>query len=344
MAVYTVLDTNDIASILRKYDLGILHRFEAISSGIENTNYFLWLKSSDQVITQWVLTIFENLSENSLPFFNNLTAHLSQKGFAVPAPQRMNDGQFVFSTFQPSRQSAGKFGVLVPKFSGASIELPDEVACQEIATFTAKMHNALSDFSDASDSLHSFKWCVQLVSELSTSIPKEDLQLLNLALKRYRVYQTLIDKCPAGIIHGDLFRDNVLFEKGEISAVIDFYNAGKAALLFDLAVIANDWAVNFECLPALFSSKEGSTKGVDLQNVYDKQKLDVLLAAYQSVRPFTEIEKQVWPHLMELAAFRFYLSRLKTKYTEGYQQQAKAGEVIKSPDAMKIIMQASMMR
>jgi homoserine kinase type II len=344
MAVYTVLDTNDIVSILRKYDLGTLQRFEAISSGIENTNYFLWLKSNDQIITQWVLTIFENLSESSLPFFNNLTIHLSQKGLAVPAPERMSNGQYVFSILQTSQRHANKFGVLVPKFEGASIDFPDEQACQRVAVFTAEMHNALSDFPDANNIQHSFNWCKQLVGELSPLIPEEDLQALNLALTRYQAYQALIDECPAGVVHGDLFRDNVLFENGKISGVIDFYNAGKTAFLFDLAVIANDWAVNFEYLPSLFSSKGGDIKGLELKNIYDKPKLDALLSAYESVRPFSDIEKTLWPRLMELAAFRFYLSRLKTKYTKGYQQEAKEGEVIKSPDAMKIIMLAAMER
>ena len=341
MAVYTVLSTNDIVSILRNYDLGALQRFEAISSGIENTNYFLWLTSNDQVITQWVLTIFENLSESSLPFFNNLTLHLSRKGFAVPAPMQLNNGQFVFEV---SQQHLNKFGVLVPKFEGRCIDRPDVEACRKIAIFTAKMHKALSDFPDANNIQHSFKWCKELIGELSPLIPEEDLQVLNLALTRYQAYQALIDECPAGVVHGDLFRDNVLFGNGEISGVIDFYNAGKTAFLFDLAVIANDWAVNFEYLPALFSSSEASVEGLDLQDIYDEQKVDVLLAAYESERPFTEIEKRVWPRLMELAAFRFYLSRLKTKYTEGYQQEAKAGDVIKSPDAMKLIMLAAMER
>ena len=196
--------------------------------------------------------------------------HLSRKGFAVPAPMQLNNGQFVFEV---SQQHVNKFGVLVPKFEGRCIDRPDVEACQDIAIFTAKMHKALSDFPDANNIQHSFKWCKQLIGELSPLIPEEDLQVLNLALTRYQAYQALIDECPAGVVHGDLFRDNVLFENREISGVIDFYNAGKTAFLFDLAVIANDWAVNFEYLPDLFSSNEPSVEGLDLQNIYDEQKL-----------------------------------------------------------------------
>jgi homoserine kinase type II len=79
-----------------------------------------------------------------------------------------------------------------------------------------------------------------------------------------------------------------------------------------------------------------------LQAIYNQQKLDSLVSAYESIRPLAEAEKQVWPRLLELAAFRFYLSRLKTKYMEGYQQEVKAGEAIKSPEAMKLILLASM--
>jgi homoserine kinase type II len=342
MAVYTVLDRSTIESILKNYNLGSLQCFEAISSGIENTNYFVSLKLEDQVVTQWVLTIFENLSESALPFFNNLTIYLSDKGFAVPAPQPMKNGQYIFSVRNPSHKQEKKFGVLVPKFEGASIILPDQVMCQKVAAFTARMHNALSGFPGARSIQHSLDWCSQLVRELSSLIPENDLQVLNLALTRYQHYQALIDQCPSGVVHGDLFRDNVLFEDKEISGVIDFYNAGKTAFLFDLAVIANDWAVNFEYLPSLFSSKKYQIKNDELQAIYNQQKLDSLVSAYESIRPLAEAEKQVWPRLLELAAFRFYLSRLKTKYMEGYQQEVKAGEAIKSPEAMKLILLASM--
>lgn len=348
MAVYTVLDTSAIVSILNGYDLGSLIRFDAISSGIENTNYFVWLESNDHVITQWVLTIFENLSESSLPFFNNLTVYLSQKGFAVPAPQVMKNGQYIFS-IHVNQEQVNKFGVLVPKFEGSSITSPDELACQKIAIFTAEMHNALSGFSGAENIQHSFDWCRQIVCELNPLVPEDDVQVLNLALKRYQDYQALIEQCPSGVVHGDLFRDNVLFEDGEVSGVIDFYNAGKTAFLFDLAVIANDWAVNFKYLPPLFTTNEGGLDAkvhnkFDLKKIYDEQRLAALVSEYESVRVLAVSEKQLWPRLLELAAFRFYLSRLKTKYTKGYQQEAKEGEVIKSPDAMRIILLAAMER
>ena len=280
MAVYPVLDTNKINNILRCYNLGQLQHFEAVASGIENTNYFLWLKSNDKQVTQWVLTIFENLCESSLPFYNNLTIDLSQKGFAVPAPQPMINGQYVFSINGSDQTQTRKFGVLVPKFEGRSMSAPNEAECQKIAVFAANMHNALSDFSDTRNIQHSVAWAERLVKELSLVIPKSELLFIESALERYRGFQVYIDQCPSGIVHGDLFRDNVLFEGEEISGVIDFYNAGKTALLFDLAVIANDWAVNFECLPSLFSSNQSDIENIDLHAIYSQQKLNAIVAAY----------------------------------------------------------------
>jgi homoserine kinase type II len=351
MAVYTVLNAEVIFDILKKYEVGILLDFEPVSSGIENTNYFVWTESDDQSINKWVLTVFENLSEESLPFFNSLTVHLSNKGFAVPAPKKMKNSQFVFfmnyslsSSVINDQPEQKKYGVLVPKFEGTADDFPDTSKCQKIAAYAAKMHKALYDFEADQRIQHSLEWCERLVEILSPLIPQDDAHLLSLALERYHNYQTLIEQCSQGAVHGDLFRDNVLFENGEISGVIDFYNAGRTAFLFDLAVIANDWTVNFERLPSLFSKSESAIDDVDLKAIYNEQKLTALVNAYESEKPFSNFEREAWPRLLELAALRFWLSRLKTKYIQSYQQASKAGEVIKSPEAMKVILLAAMAR
>lgn len=351
MAVYTVLNQNVISTILEEYEIGVLKHFEPVSSGIENTNYFIWTESADCSHLQWVLTVFENLRVEALPFFNELTIHLSKKGFAVPAPQKLNNGQFIFS-FNTSKTSSTKelkpeqkkYGVIVPKFEGTSVETPNAAMCQKIAIYTAKMHKALNDFKGVQDIQHSVAWCKTLVALLLPLMSQNDVDLLNLALERYQNYQSLIEKCSQGVVHGDLFRDNVLFDHGEISGVIDFYNAGRTAFLFDLAVLANDWAVNVDQLPSLFSKNESILDDIDLKNIYSEQKLNTLVQAYESEKPFSKVEIEAWPRLLELAAFRFWLSRLKTKYLEGYQQDSKAGDTIKSPNAMKMIMLAAMAR
>ena len=121
MAVYTILTKHDIQDTLSAYNLGELLRFEPISSGIENTNYFVWTvpeNATTSLPTEWVLTIFENLSSADIPFYNQLTTYLKERGFCVPAPAVMRDGSDIFSITSEGKQ---KYGVIVPKFNGAAL-------------------------------------------------------------------------------------------------------------------------------------------------------------------------------------------------------------------------------
>ena len=347
MAVYTELNEQAIHAILSAYEIGSLKKFAPVSSGIENTNYFLWTSASgsDLAWSEWVLTIFENLEEKSMPFFNQLTGYLHSHGFLVPAPVIDIQGRDVFHV---SSNISPKFGVIVPRFKGEAVLFPDISECAVIAKYTARMHLVLEGFPIERPVEHTLEWCRDMVVLLKPSLASEDQSLLACALERYLDYEQKIAACSSGIVHGDLFRDNVLFEKKEISGVIDFYHAGKSAFLFDLAVIANDWAVNFDTLPSLFSEHSDADNSLDfydqkqLDLIYDEQKLNVLIHAYDSVKPLSEAEKKAWPRFLELAAFRFWLSRLKTKYLEGYQQESKTGDVVKSPAAMKLILLAAM--
>ena len=351
MAVYTELNQQAIQGILNSYAMGDLIKFEPISAGIENTNYFIWTSEENhksEVHKEWVLTIFENLNEQALPFYNQLTAYLKEQGFHVPAPVLNKYGQDVFYI---QSNVASKFGVIVPKFKGVALNRPTESECWLIGKYIAEMHSSLIDcplsrkIQLSREVEHTTSWCTGLVESLKPKVVKQDQELLDLALARYLDYDEVIKQCPNGIVHGDLFRDNVLFENQAVSGVIDFYHAGKTALLFDLAIVANDWTVNFDCLPSVFSEESQSIPSSDLLDVmYNEAKLTSLLNAYESIRPLSELEKQVWPSLLELAAFRFWLSRLKTKYLEGYQNDVKKGDVVKSPLGMKLILLAAMNR
>jgi homoserine kinase type II len=136
-----------------------------------------------------------------------------------------------------------------------------------------------------------------------------------MALERYQHYQQELAACPQGIIHGDLFRDNVLFEGSRITGVIDFYHACSDALLYDLAVIVNDWAVN----------PDGS---------YIPEKVDSVIRGYEKQRPWNQQEVKSWPYLKELAALRFWISRLNSRYLPGYQSRSLSGDATKNPDEM----------
>tara|TARA_R110002072_G_scaffold112331_2_gene241307 strand:+ start:13492 stop:14532 length:1041 start_codon:yes stop_codon:yes gene_type:complete len=345
MAVYTVLNKHAIQGILKDYTIGELVKFEPVSSGIENTNYFIWTSggnTQEHAPVSWVLTVFENLKKDALPFFNQLTGYLQKQGLLVPAPVENNYGSDIFFI---QLDGLRKFGVIVPKFTGSALSNPSRLDCLAIGEYVAKMHLALTGFSSEREIDHSPEWCHSLIEQLKPLLSEEDKGLLELSLTRYLDYQESIKQCQAGIVHGDLFRDNVLFEGGKISGVIDFYHAGKTALLFDLAVIANDWAVNFDCLPPLFSEDgQPDLANIELNAIYNEPKLASLIDSYQAVKPLSAEERLVWPRLLELAAFRFWLSRLKTRYLEGYQNDVKEGDVIKSPLAMKLILLAAMQR
>lgn len=349
MAVYTVLDKQNIKNILREYDLGELIRFAPISSGIENTNYFIWIKKQE-IISEYVLTIFENISADSLPFFNDLTTFLAAKGFSVPAPLKNKHGSAVFLLLLDkidlfsTKSEIQKFGLIVPKFEGEAVGYPTITDCQKIATYIAKMHSALVDFELEKESDHSIVWFQENISMLSDKVDKEEVALLRLVLERYKKYDVLIRQCSLGVVHGDLFRDNVLFQSGEISGVIDFYHAGKTASLFDLAVVANDWAINYEMVPDIFGSQAFSFSDALIDQIYNEEKLSALIQTYSSIKALTDSEQKAWPRLLELAAFRFWISRLKTKYLTGYQNDVETGEVIKSPLAMQLILMAAMRR
>ncbi len=312
MAVYTALSKQDIEQLLTQYDIGELSSFQEISSGIENTNYFVTTRVESGDLKRWVLTLFENLKLNDLPYFCDLTRHLDQDGFSVPAPLADRAGKGIFTLKE-------KAGVLVPCLSGASLDVPDEKACASVGAYLAGMHLSLRTFSQNRAVERNVEWMQGQLDKLHGVMDNRDYKVLEGFFTRYRVYQPDLLGCPQGTIHGDLFRDNVLFDEGEISGVFDFYHACDATLLFDLAVVANDWALRAD-------------------GVHDQEKLGHLCEGYQSQRPWTDKEKVMWPYCLELAALRFWLSRLVSYHLPGYQQASLLGDTIKDPDEMKTIL------
>ena len=312
MAVYTKLAEHDVKTLLSHYQIGVLDQFEEISAGIENTNYFVDTQCSvSGQVRRWVLTIFENVSAQELPYFSDLTNYLAREGFKVPAPLKTKKGEYNFS-FQ------NKTGLIVPRLKGRSLTQPDQHACAEVGRYLADMHLSLRDFTQNRRLVRDINWMQTQTSLLEGQMGEAEFSTLSFYLARYLDYSSDLQKCPQGTVHGDLFRDNVLFEKGKISGVFDFYHACNATLLFDLAVIANDWTVE--------------------EGVHDSDKLFSLVSAYQSQRPWTEMEHLMWPKCLELAALRFWLSRLLSLHLPSYQQESLRGETLKNPDEMKAIL------
>ncbi len=280
MSVYTPVSESQLAEWLRNYSVGTLRALEPVEAGIENTNYFVTTTQG-----RYVLTLFERLPAEELPFYLNLMAHLARHGIPSPAP--IAD----LSDLYLSRLN-GKPAALVTRLAGTSVERPRAQECAELGALLARMHLAGRSYAAYLENPRGPKWWRAAARAVRTFLDAEDLALLDEELRFQSLYR--FPDLPRGPVHADLFRDNALFDDGRISGVIDFYFAGTDCLLLDLAVCANDW-----CLvdPA-------RDRGLD------ETKTRALLGAYTALRPFVALERGAWPVLLRAAALRFWLSRL----------------------------------
>ncbi|RME80884.1 MAG: homoserine kinase, partial [Zetaproteobacteria bacterium] len=228
MAVYTELTDDAIRKILQDYPLGALVAAEPIAAGIENTNYFV-----DTEQGRFVLTIFERVDPQDLPYFLELMRHLARRGIPAPAVVPRTDGALWFT-------HRGKHGCVITRLPGATQEqLPDALLAQA-ARLLARMHLAAADFPRHRPSPTGLVWLACTIREIAPAVAarwgEEAARLLEEELAWQS--ETALERTdlPSGPIHGDLFVDNLLVCEGEISGVIDFYYAHNAAWLLDLAI------------------------------------------------------------------------------------------------------------
>ena len=278
MSVYTPVSDDELAAWLGNYSVGALVACEPIKAGIENTNYFVTTRQG-----RYVLTLFERLPAEELPFYLDLMAHLARHGIPCPAPIADLHDRYLQSL-------NGKPAALVTRLPGRSVDQPGERECGELGALLGRMHLAGRSYPAYLENPRGPKWWRFAAREVSPFLDSRQKDLLEEELQ-YQSEQRFPD-LARGPVHADLFRDNTLFEKGRISGVVDFYFAGVDCLLYDIAVCVNDW-----CLA------DGGA-GLHAGNAV------ALLAAYQGVRPFTPLEKQAWPAMLRAAALRFWLSRL----------------------------------
>ena len=276
MAVFTPVSEADLAHWLRNYSLGELRACEPIEAGIENTNYFVTTTQG-----RYVLTLFERLPAEELPFYLQLMAHLARHGIPCPAPIADLSDRYLGVL-------NGKPAALVTRLPGRSLAEPQVAHCAELGALLARMHLAGRSYSAFLENPRGPKWWRFAAREVAPFLDESRKRLLDAELL-FQAGQRFPD-LPRGPVHADLFRDNTLWEDGRISGVVDFYFAGVDCFLYDVAVCANDW-----CLagPAL-----------------DAERLRGFLAAYGAVRPFTPLEVAAWPAMVRAAALRFWLSRL----------------------------------
>ena len=302
MSVYTTVERDELEAFLSHYRLGDLVGYEGISAGIENTNYFV-TTSQDQ----YVLTLFEALASDELPYFLDLMAHLAEHD--VPSAHPMPDEQGKYL-----RTLKGKPAALVRRLAGHNIESTNPTQCAEIGKALGHLHVVGRAFNGHRDNLRGPHWWQVTAQHLMPKLGPEEAALLQTELDFQRQHRH--DALPKGVIHADLFRDNALFVNNHLTGIIDFYYACNDVLLYDVAVTVNDWCT----LP------DGSL---------DPARLTALLAAYQSERPFGEAEQAAWPVMLRAGALRFWLSRLTDQYFP------REGEIthIKDPGVFRRILE-----
>ena len=286
MAVFTEVTPLDAAALLTTLELGELVELKGISGGIENTNYFL---TSAQGGTQrrHVLTLFERLSFEQLPFYLHLMQHLAAHGIPVPNPVATPQGEILLKV-------KGKPAALVNRLSGHSELAPTTDHCAQVGAMLARMHLAGRDYPRHQPNLRGLPWWNDTVPVVLPYMETEQAQLLRseLAYQNHVAASAAYAALPRGPVHADLFRDNVMFDNGQLSGFFDFYFAGVDTWLFDLAVCLNDWCID---LPT---------------GAHDGERAQAFVAAYQSVRPLEAAERQLLPAMLRAGALRFWVSRL----------------------------------
>jgi homoserine kinase type II len=290
MAVYTEVPFADAAALLHRLDLGDLTDLRGIQGGIENTNYFV-TSEKDGATHEHVLTVFERLSFEQLPYYLHLMKHLAGKGIPVPAPASDAKGEVMHPLL-------GKPAAVVAKLSGRSELAPNAQHCEAVGAMLARMHLAGRDFAMSQPNLRGLAWWNETVPVVLPNLEPSQSQLIQseLAFQNHVAAMPAYAALPRGPVHADLFRDNVMFEDGALTGFFDFYFAGNDSFVFDLAVCLNDWAVSH------------GDAAIDGQ--HRPELAQAMLTAYQAVRPLTEAERKLLPAMLRAAAFRFWLSRL----------------------------------
>lgn len=281
MAVFTEVSFDEAAVFLSTLNLGPLLSIKGAAGGIENTNYFI-----DTSQGQYVLTLFERLTFEQLPFYLHLMKHLAASGIPVPDPVADAKGAIL-------HRLKGKPTAVVNKLRGHSELAPTPGHCAQVGEMLARMHLAGQAFPRQQPNLRALSWwndTVPLVLPHMTAAQRS-LILGELAYQNHISTTSAYRSLPRGVIHADLFRDNVMFDGGKLSGFFDFYFAGCDTFLFDIGVCLNDWCI-------------------DLGHGTPEARAEAFLAAYQRVRALTAQERSLLPALQRAAALRFWISRL----------------------------------
>lgn len=281
MAVYTEVPDEELQSFIAGYDIGSVLALKGIAEGVENSNFLLHTETG-----YFILTLYEKrVKKDDLPFFIALMEHLSKRGINCPQPVRNKNGDALGTL-------AGRPAAIVTFLEGVGVQRATVGHCGEVGAALAKLHLAGADFNgQRANALSVSGWrpLYEAARERADTVTPGLAQATRQALDEL---ETIWPKhLPTGVIHADLFPDNVFFLKGELTGLIDFYFACIDALAYDLAVCINAWC--FE--------KDGS---------FNMTKGRAMIAGYRRVRELNMDEVEALPILCRGAALRFMLTRL----------------------------------
>jgi homoserine kinase type II len=293
VSVYTRITRSQLDFFFDRYTLGAVIRFEGISDGIDNTNYFV-----DTTQGSFVLTLFETLNIDEVAHFIKLLTYLTNYHIPCPCPQLDKQAKTL-------RLLNNKPAAVFKRLAGVTIDCPSLFQCSQIGFQLAELHDCTQnyDFPITNNVLNE---CKTLFNRIDTKLTEIDRALINDEL--HFQTQHYPDNLPIGVIHADLFRDNVLFCGNNFSGILDFYSAYRGALLLDIAITANDWCCD--------------------NGIISHEKVTALLSAYEALRPLQAEEKQNWQILLRIAALRFWLSRLE------HQLYPRTSEIIQQKDPL----------
>jgi len=282
MAVYTEVPDEELAAFVADYDIGGILSCKGIAEGVENSNYLLQTDAG-----RFILTLYEKrVAEADLPFFLALMTHLAAKGIDTPLPVKARDGAAL-------RRLAGRPAVLVTFLEGMSARRPSVEQCSQLGEALARLHAAGGDFAAhaRANALGPSGWR-PLLERSGPAADSVQPGLYALADEELSALEGVWPRnLPAGVIHADLFPDNVFFLKGRLSGIIDLYFACNDLLAYDLAICLNAW-----CFESDYS--------------FNQTKSRALIAGYERVRRLATDEVEALPTLARGAAIRFMLTRL----------------------------------
>ncbi len=289
MSVYTLLQEEDFKAFLALYDEGELVCWKGIEAGVENTNYFVSTRHPEKGEQHFVLTIFEYVPAEQLPFFIQFMALLAHSGLPVPTPIHGLDNK-------PLRQLKNKPCMLQTRLAGHHAET-DTLSldqCHMIGESLARIHHIGQQADFTQSNFRGMGWIEQQINRLASLLPEDEAQLQKQQWQAISATLAGMPNLPRGLIHADLFVDNVLFHNGQISGIIDFFQSCEEWLLYDVAVTVNDWCLHHDSLEL------------------NPARTSALLNAYNAIRPFTDDERKAWPVMQRLACLRFWISRIVT--------------------------------